>query len=234
MQKTKVLVLGKNKKSVSKVKKLLSKYKNLVKSKEPSLIISLGGDGTFFYNERKFPSIPKLLVRDNSICRLCSIYEIKNIEKYLNKLNNNKFELISYDKILCQFKDKKIQAVNDIVIRNKNQYEAIRFDLFINNKRIYENIIGDGVIICTSFGSTGYYNSITKSKFTNGIGLALNNVNKNETKLNIKEKDIIKFKLKRGFAIISSDNDKKLINLKDSDEVVIKKSKDKAFIVLLK
>lgn len=233
MKKLNILVSGRNKKNVSKVNTLIERFHYLEKSNKPDIIISLGGDGTYFYNERKFPNIPKLLVRDNSICRLCSLYDIKDIFLILNKLNNREFEIIENIKLLCKFKNKKLQAVNDIVIRNKNQYEAIRFNLSIN-KKTYKNIIGDGIIVSTSFGSTGYYNSITKSKFTRGLGLALNNINENKTRLDIKENNIIKFKLLRGLSTISSDNDKKLITLKENNEAIIQKSKDKAFILLLK
>ena len=230
MQKLKILVLGRNKKSVVIVNKLINNYKNLIISKKPGVIISLGGDGTYLFNERKCQNIPKVLVRDNSICNLCSIYDLDNINLVLEKLNNKEFEIIEQIKLEC----KSLLAVNDIVIRNKYQYEAIRFNLKINNKLIEDNLIGDGVIISTPFGSTGYFNSIAKRNIISGIGLALNNVNRKETHLTLKNNDTIKFKLLRSKALISADNNKKVINLNENDEVVIKQSKNKAKVILLK
>lgn len=230
----KILVSGRDKKSVSYVNKLIKKHNNLVISKNPELIISLGGDGTYLYNERKYPNIPKLLVRDNSICHLCSIYDLKSINFILEKLNKREFEILEQIKLECNFKNKKLLAVNDIVIRNKNQYEAIRFNLKINNKLIERNLIGDGIVVSTVFGSTGYFNSIAKTNIIKGIGLAFNNINRKETYINLDYNDVIKFKLLRSKATISADNFKKIINLKENDEITIKKSKNKALIILLK
>lgn len=40
----------------------------------------------------------------------------------------------------------------------------------------FERIIGDGVLVATPFGSTGYYRSITGGTFSEGLGVAFNNV----------------------------------------------------------
>ena len=123
-------------------------------------------------------------------------------------------------------------AVNDIVIRNKNQYEAIRFNVKINNKDLNSKFIGDGIIVSTVFGSTGYFNSITKTTFTKGIGLAFNNILARTYEI-LKEDDVIDLILLKGQALVSADNNKKLISLKENSKIRIKKSKEKAFIVLL-
>jgi len=228
----KVLVSGKNPKSVSLVNKKIQNYKTLKLSKKPEVVISLGGDGTYLYNERKYPKIPKILVRDSSICKLCSIYDLNNINLVLKKLNQKKFTLKECIKLEGRYKNKKLLAVNDIVIRNKNQYEAIRFNVKINNKDLNSKFIGDGIIVSTVFGSTGYFNSITKTTFTNGIGLAFNNILARTYEI-LKEDDVIDLILLKGQALVSADNNKKLISLKENSKIRIKKSKEKAFIVLL-
>ncbi len=227
-----ILVVGRNPKSISFVRKQILKYKNLKISKKPEIIISLGGDGTYFYNERKYPEIPKILVRDNSICKLCSIYDIKNIDFVLKKLNQKKFSVKEYTKLEGSYNNKKLLAVNDIVIRNKNQYEAIRFNVKINNKNLNSQFIGDGIVVSTVFGTTGYFNSITRLTFTKGIGLAFNNVLARSHEF-LKENDVIDFILLKGKALVSADNNKKMIYLNEKDKIRVKKSKEKAFIILL-
>ncbi len=232
MQNLKVLVLGRNKNSISFVNKEILKFKNLAISRNPDVIISLGGDGTFFYNERKYPGVPKVLVRDESICKLCSIYNLSNIKRVLDFLNKRKFSLIQVQKIEGICKNRKLVAVNDIIIRNKDQYEAIRFNIKVNNKKFNSVFIGDGIVACTVFGSTGYFNAITKSSLSKGIGLAFNNVPARNFEV-LKEVDIIEFELLRGLAQVSADNNKKMFVLKPKEKVKIKKSSEKAFIVKL-
>ena len=41
-----------------------------------------------------------------------------------------------------------------------------------------EKVIGDGLLVATPFGSSGYYRSITGGLFESGIGVAFNNVHK--------------------------------------------------------
>ncbi len=228
----KILVSGKNSKSVSFVNKQILKYKNLKLSKKPDIMVSLGGDGTYLFNERKYPGIPKILVRDNSICNLCSIYDINNIGMILKKLNQKEFSTKEFMKLECTFKNKKLLAANDIVIRNKDQYEAIRFNVKINNKYLNSRFIGDGIVISTPFGSTGYFSSITKTTFSKGLGLAFNNVLAKSYEL-LKDTDIVDFILLKGKALVSADNNKKLFSLREKDKIRIKKSREKAFIILL-
>jgi len=232
MQKLNVLVLGRNKKSVSFVNKEILKYPNLKISKRPEIIISLGGDGTFFYNERKYPGIPKVLVRDDSICNLCSIYNLKNVKRVLENLNQRNFSLLEIRKIEVSCKNKKLTAVNDIVVRNKDQYEAIRFEVKLNNKKMNSIFIGDGIVACTVFGSSGYFNSITNKSLSKGIGIAFNNV-PGQNYVTLKQNTIIDFVLVRGRAAVSADNSKKMFILKKEDKIRIKKSTEKAFIVNL-
>lgn len=232
MNKLNILISGRNKKSVSFVNDLIKKYPNLKRSNKPEVILSLGGDGTYFFNEIKYPGVPKILVRDKSICKLCSIYNITNIKQILKELNERNFKILESIKLECNFKNRKLTGVNDIIIRNKNQYEAIRFSLRINNKESDTNLIGDGIIVSTVFGSTGYFNSITKAGFTKGIGLAFNNVSEKEY-LILDENEEIEFVLLRGQATVSADNNKKLINLIKDDIIKIRKSKEKAYTVII-
>jgi len=94
-------------------------------------------------------------------------------------------------------------------------------------------IIGDGIVVATpSFGSTGYYKSITDSFFEVGIGLAYNNSTEQSDHVVLDENRIISIEITRGPAIIYADNQETSISLNKGDVATIKKSSQTAKIVI--
>lgn len=137
-------------------------------------------------------------------------------------------------KIRAEFKDKFLEALNEIQIRNKLPTKAIRFSLE-TKKKVFENLNGDGVIIATPFGSTGYYNSIGGKSFEKGIGLAFNNIHLNNIDCKILSEGVkIKVKIQRGPALLVKDNYEKFIELNKEDEIIIEKSDNKAGFIKIK
>lgn len=64
--------------------------------------------------------------------------------------------------------------VSEIVLKSANPTSAIRFDIFVNSKKYMDNCIADGLIYATSFGSHGYFKSVTRTIFNgNNVGLGL-------------------------------------------------------------
>lgn len=212
----------KDKSKLSYMKQLLKKKKLVYVTKKPDFVISLGGDGTLFYAERKYPEVPKMMIRDSKVCKKCIG---DNNETILDFIRLNAYTLKESMKLEASFKNKRVVAVNDIVIRNKNPNQAIRFDVMIDNKTIQKEVIGDGLIIATPFGSTAYYQSSTRQSFNEGIGLAFNNTTADLEPINLKENQTIKVKLLRGDAHITNDNDSKINVLKEGSTITIKKHK---------
>jgi len=66
----KIAVVSKDPKKLKSQLKTLRKYLSFM-SNRPNIVVALGGDGTFLAAERFFPGIPKLLVREQSICNKC-------------------------------------------------------------------------------------------------------------------------------------------------------------------
>lgn len=205
----KVLLHGKNTKNIA------SLVKNLgfrVVTISPDVVISYGGDGTLLASERLFPGIPKLPIRDSLMCRKCSDHKEKVV---LKALLDGQLNLKEYRKLHTNIYGKNLLALNDFVIRNKEQIHAIRFkvtsamsspDLIrgsINNQLL----IGDGIVVATPFGSTGYFNSITGKTFSKGFAVALNNAIRNRSRVIKKDEgDRVDFWLVRGQAILTYDN----------------------------
>jgi len=220
-------IVGKNKKSKDDLKKTLKRLGCQYKILKPEMIISLGGDGTYIYSERIFPGIPKLLIRDSDICKKCN--DLGFDELFMKILINN-YVIVENIKLEAVYKRKKYYATNDFIIRNKKPTKALRFNISIDNKPT-AIIIGDGIVAATPFGSTGYYNSISRNKFSKGIGLAFNNTTKPIKHRVLHENTIIKLKLLRNDAHFGIDNDPKVLTIKEKETVTIKRSKSTAKII---
>lgn len=222
-----IFIVGKNSQDLVS---LVTKLGFSLTDKDPQVVISYGGDGTLLSAERKYPGIPKLPIRENSICVKCQEHEEKEV---LDRLKDNKLKYAEISKLEAKFLNHHLTALNDLVIRNSLQMHAIRFKVFKNQKPIGPDlVIGDGIVVSTPFGSTGYFKSITKKDFTKGFGLAFNNATQNLKPIFFSQEDKLQFLLTRGPANLSYDNFPQTYPLAAGDKVEIKPSSQKARIYL--
>ncbi len=221
--KMRIAIVGRN-------SKVVSGYKRKIKfvNSRPDIVLSLGGDGTFLYSERRYSGVPKLLIRDRSICEKRNVSSLKKI---IEKIKSGKYKIKQSIKLEAVSR-KKMLCTNDFSIRNKFPTSALRLSLKINKKRIDKTIIGDGLVVSTPYGSTAYFYSITRKSFNKGIGVAFNNTRKRMKHLIVNDKSNIWVKILRGPALLSADNDPHLIELKENDIVRIKKSKKLARMLI--
>lgn len=219
-----VLLFGK--KSVE-IKSLVQSLNLEIVKKDPEVVVTYGGDGTLLSSEVKFPSIPKLGIRDNAICIKCQNHKD---EVVLQKLKGGTLKLSKINKLEGEILGRKILATNDFVIRNTLQMHAIRFNAFKNGKQINNLIIGDGIVATTTFGSTGYFQSITRTSFQKGLGLAFNNTTENLQPIYFCRKDIIKIVIVRGPATLTYDNSLVTFKLEGGSEITFKESPEKLLI----
>ncbi|MEM7825215.1 MAG: hypothetical protein QXO27_04555 [Candidatus Aenigmatarchaeota archaeon] len=211
----------------SEIKKLVEKYKFEIVKKNPEIVICAGGDGTILLSERLYPFIPKLVIKTSKTFRKYD-YTLDQLELILELIKQKKYKIIEENKIEAEFKGEKLVALNEIQVRQRYPNVALRFSISVNGKT-YKNLIGDGVIVSTPFGSTGYYKSAGGKRFTKGIGIVFNNLYSNGIKnLIVNEKSKIKVRIERELSWLIRDNDKNFINLKPGDEVIISLSKNNA------
>jgi NAD+ kinase len=194
---------------------------------KPDFIISVGGDGTFLRAERRHPGIPKLLIKDSNVCNKCDNLEYDGL---FQSILNDEYEIEEHLKLKGYVNGSKHIAVNDFSVRNRLPIHAIRFSVTINKKQIYP-LIGDGIVIASSFDSTGYYKSITKKSFSKGIGLAFNNVTENIRHRVLDKGAVVRVKLLRHDADLTVDNDQNIITLKEGQELTVCSSKQKARVI---
>jgi NAD+ kinase len=221
----KILIYGNN---IEEIIKLAESACFDVVTENPDMVASVGGDGTFMLSEKAFPEVPKFILKKSKTSKLGHDLSPEII---LNKIIKSSYIIEDKIKIEATSKGKKIVGLNEIIVHNVDPRRAIRYEIFINDKKVGEEIIGDGVVISTPYGSTGYYRSITDSFFEVGIGVAFNNSTEQSDHMVLKDDSEVVIKIIRGEAIVYADNNNEEIILNNGDEVLIKKYKNIAKII---
>ena len=136
----------------------MSKYKF---DNKLDLLIVLGGDGTLLGIARDINGrydVPILGVNIGNLGFLSSI-EIQDFGEAFNKIKNGHYTIQNRILLECtMFNDEnneKGKALNDVVIARGTLSRMVKFEVFIDNK-LYYRFKGDGIIIATPTGSTGY------------------------------------------------------------------------------
>lgn len=204
---------------------LLQNYHQLeIVTENPDVVISHGGDGSLLGAELAYPGITKCPIRDVRHNPKC---EKHSIEFVLESLVNGTLSVTHAERVQATVVGKPyptITALNDLCINKANIASAVRFRLWINDDLEYSQIVGDGLIVSTVFGSTGYYRSITKSLFRVGIGLAFNNSTEPLDHLVIPSDSVVKVEILRGPAVLLGDNDPTRVPLEVGDCVLVQRS----------
>lgn len=223
----KLAVFGKTPANKQKLKRAVIAAGFSYDEKKPDIVISYGGDGTFLYSERTYPGTPKALFRASKLCHQCHNLPI---EHALELLKRKKYSTTTLQKLTVRARGKTLLAVNDIVVRNINPLHAIRFTLEINGKKMPHEYIGDGLVVATPFGSSGYFSSITRKTFTSGVGLAFNNTTIRHAPI-LHKTLRVKLTLTRGSAHVCADNNSRIIILDAGKSVSISLSRKKTTLI---
>lgn len=224
----KIAIVRKFSRKIEHYKKDLAKLELKYSTRNPDFVVSIGGDGTLLEAERRYLGVPKIPVKESNVCVLCQDGDLASM---LSKVKKRKYKIVTYAKVKATVKGKTFIATNDFIIRNKNIQEALRFTVKMNKKHTGDVIIGDGIVVATSFGSTGYYHSITYDSFSKGFGIAFNNPTRRMKSFVLGKNDVAEFTLLRGQGLLATDNDKKVLPLKLGDTIKFRLSNKKTKIV---
>lgn len=188
--------------------------KNYLKA---DFIISYGGDGTLLDCFNKFPYKKIYPIRDYARCKIHNNMIIDPIYTY------SEFDVLSI---------RDFKVLSEVVIRNMNLSQAMRCNLYINDNLYAENIIGDGLIICTSLGSTGYFKNVTNTFFTKGnIGIGFINNAQNMANLIIPIDSKIRIDITRGDCQWAADHNGNFPLYYDEKSIEICKAKFNAKLI---
>lgn len=227
----KVAIVSKHK--TKKIEKILKKFNFDIVKRNPDFVLCYGGDGTILYSERLFPRIPKIIIKVFSSIYRKYDYTFEHLEKILKKVVSRKYKIIKENKLVTKIKNKKLIGLNEIQVRNKTPIKTLRFSIKVKNKK-FENLLGDGVIVSTPFGSTAYYSSTGGKPFKKGIGISFNNLHRKKIKsFVVPENSKIEIKILREPAWVMADNNEKFIEVKKGNKVLIEKAKEKTRFVYI-
>jgi NAD+ kinase len=216
----------------SEVKNALAKAGFELVEENPDFVVCYGGDGTVLFSERKFPGVPKLIIKTSRACRMYD-YALDDLNTLLSKIKAGNYRLHSEMKLEAEAKGKKLVGLNEIQVHLKLPIYAVRFSLSADGKE-YNNLIGDGVIVATPFGSTGYYAATGGKPFKKGIGVSFNNLhNRKVESFVVPEDTVVKLAVSRGPAWLLADNNEEFIELDAGDAMSVRKSGGIANFILL-
>jgi NAD+ kinase len=215
---------------VEMVVELLRHHGLILDGQDPEVVISLGGDGTLLMAERQYPGIPKLPMRFSETSRKIKDHKADIL---LDALVGGELVESEQLKLTAILGEQRLLALNDIIFHNEVFTSAVRYRVEINAQNQGGDIIGDGLVVATPFGSTAYYRSITHSIFQVGIGLAFNNSTEPVDHLVLADDSVIQVIVKRGPALVAADNDPNWIHLHEEDCVLVQKAEQPALILSL-
>lgn len=234
-------------KNTQRIAEALDMFGHVIDNNKPDFVITYGGDGTVLYSERKYPGIPKITIRAGSVGFKCA-YSIEELEDVLIKIDNGEYKIKEEMKLETTYQGRKYLSLNEVQLHNSSPIKAVRSSVRVNGQTLFDNIIGDGIVVSTPFGSAAYFSSVGGKKFDNGIGIALNNPYKYDNYAIVSSFDFISelgsryvivdlnseiyINVLRDDGLLLFDNDDKIIKVKCGDEILIKRAKDTAKFVV--
>ena len=205
-----------------------------LQAQHKNVLISYGGDGTLVskWREAKAQKKPILPVRNYGRCQkheelLKALLECKSEKELSLKLSVNPI-------IEFSFHDEQNHkmALAEMQLKNKDITSALRFNVFVNNKKYYDNVIADAVIASTPLGSTGYWKSITRTIFRDGFGLTFLAPTVGISSLVLKPTDFVKIEFTRNAILsVASDKDTNEKEVKSGDFVDVSLASDNMSII---
>ncbi len=123
---------------------------------EATLLVSVGGDGAFIRNAKLAleRDIPVLGVQGGRVGFLTEAAE-EDFPAVLERLTTGRYSLEARDTLLCEACGMQRAIVNDVLVYKHSFSGVAQLSLDINGEDV-GTLFGDGLIIATSTGSTGY------------------------------------------------------------------------------
>lgn len=187
----------------------------------PELVIAYGGDGSLLGSDRDFPDIPKLAIRRDGETIKCHRHTTAAI---LGRVRDHRHTIVHLPRVMALVKGQTIFGINDIIFHNAHAPSAVRYRVRIDGVDYSDEIVGDGLVVATPFGSSAYYRSITKSVFRVGLGLAFNNSTEAVNHLVLAPSSAVEVRVTRGPGLIFSDNMREPLTVDTGDVVTIRLS----------
>ncbi len=196
----------------------------IIDIKRPDFVAVYGGDGTVLTSEFLFCGIPKIVFRKSLIGTHYPSYSLEQAKEILKNISEKNYWIKEYGKASAEARGKTITGLNEVQIHNADPRKAIRFDVSLDGKPLYKNVIGDGIVAATPFGSHAYYMAVGHRPFGTGLRAGFNNTKPRPKPIAVNKNDILSVEIRREMALVLADNQKDFMNLAAGDRVEIKQA----------
>ena len=143
---------------VNPVREKILDYGLDLDEENPSIVFSVGGDGTILRSSRKYPDSEMFGVRAESRGAWMET-DFRDFEKSLEKYMNGEYGITELPKVEMEYKDKKVSGVNEVYFfRDVAKFPgANRYRVYKENMDQYIDIVyADGCSFVTPSGSSAY------------------------------------------------------------------------------
>lgn len=164
-------------------------YETLDAYRDDAVLVSVGGDGTVLHNAWRYdePTILPVAKPDSeaNTIQLDGETFLDGIAAVEEGSRGEDFRVETHPQ-LSAYRDGEelrgdFRALNDVNLHHRSPTGAATFRVrVVDGDAAYalDPAIGDGLVVATPFGATGYYRAIAGGGFTTGIGVAFNNIHK--------------------------------------------------------
>ena len=208
----------------------VKKHEGLVLvDKDPDVVVCYGGDGTLLAAELKWPGVPKVPVLNSRRGHRCIPHPAHEVLHGLatGQLVSNRYMKIEGEILRdgVRLYPNQLVALNEFNVHMGLINSAVRFQLWLNGDPYDDGmeLLGDGFVVCTPFGSTAYYAQITRGIFTKGIGIAFKSTNAHVDHLVVPEDTECRIQITRGPAVLAFDSADEYVQLEEGDELIARK-----------
>ncbi len=194
---------------------------------DPELVLCHGGDGSLLRAERTWPGVPKCPVRVASRTRACAEH---TLEAVLERLVGGRLVTEVLPKLRIEIGSTRLAALNEATLRNAVPSSALRFAVH-GAGLPEEEIIGDGLVVATPFGSSGYFRSISGRTLDDGLGVAFNNTTRAHAPVVLPADKVLAIEVIRGPALLVRDNDIRTVVLREGHTFQVSIAGDSAQVL---
>lgn len=204
---------------------------------QPEVVVCFGGDGTLLAAEQRWPSVPKVPIRNSRHGNRCIAHPPREV---IERLIANQLVRTEYLKLGGVLRGPKhtqpghvLRAMNEFNVHMARINSAVRFKLWIDDESYGPDleVLGDGFVISTPFGSMAYYNHITRGFFRQGIGIAFKSTSEHTNHLVVAESSVVRILITRGPALLAQDNSHDFLNILEGDELIVQRLGQPAVIL---
>lgn len=148
-------------------------------AKNGGINVLCGGDGTLVGSWKSLHvrkgAKPILPVRDYGLCRKHQDFYMKIFIAAEDSEEDLSLKQFLMPVFRADFTDQseveQLEALAEVTVVGADPTSALRFAIKVDGRSVAESVIANGVILAAKLGSTGYFKSVARTIFTEGIGI---------------------------------------------------------------